>query len=200
MREDDDRNYQLNAHDALIIVDVQNDFLPGGALAVRHGDAVIEPLNQMIEWFKAKDCPIIATRDWHPQDHCSFKAQGGPWPVHCVAESKGAQFPKELRLPKTAWIISKATAPSPDAYSGFQGTDLAERLKAHKIKRVWVGGLATDYCVRQTVLDALKAGLDAMLLFEAVRAVNLKPGDGNQAIDEMEEAGAICVTLAEVAP
>jgi len=176
--------------DALLIVDLQNDFLPGGALGVRDGDAVIAPLNAAIDAFAAAKRPIYATRDWHTPDHCSFKAQGGPWPPHCVADTPGARFASALRLPASADVISKATAQAVDAYSGFQGTDLAARLAADGVERVYVGGLATDYCVLNTVLDARAAGLEVVVLEDAVRAVNVAPEDGAEAIERMQAAGA----------
>lgn len=180
----------LQSSDTLIIVDVQNDFLPGGALAVAHGDEVIPVLNQYIARFSAKALPIFATRDWHPAHHCSFKLQGGPWPPHCVAETAGAAFARELRLPDNAIIVSKATRVDQDAYSGFVGTDLAERLRALKVARVFVGGLATDYCVLNTVLDARKNNFATVLLSDAIRAVNVQPDDGVRAIEKMLNADA----------
>ncbi len=176
--------------DALIVVDVQNDFLPGGALGVGEGDAVIEPLNAAIGAFVAAGRPIYATRDWHPSDHCSFEAQGGPWPPHCVAGTPGAELASALHLPDTAAVVSKATTPGADAYSGFQGTDLESRLAARGVERVFVGGLATDYCVLGTVLDARAAGVEVVVLETAVRAVNVDPGDGRKALERMRAAGA----------
>ncbi len=178
------------AGDALVVVDVQNDFLPGGALAVPDGDAVIPVLNAWIGRFRAEGLPVFATRDWHPPDHCSFAAQGGPWPPHCVAESPGAGFAAGLALPADAILISKATRPEAEALSGFSGTDLADRLRALGVGRVFVGGLATDYCVRETVLDAIAAGFAVVVLTEAVRAVDVHRGDGARALDEMRRAGA----------
>ncbi len=189
---------RLEAGDALVIVDVQNDFLPGGHLAVPEGDAVIAPLNAYIERFAQQERPIVATRDWHPADHCSFREQGGPWPPHCVAGTPGAEFAAALRLPASAWIVSKATQPDQEAYSGFEGTDLAERLRQAGVRRLFVGGLATDYCVKNTVLDALREGFAVFLLRDAIRAVNVNPGDGERAIDEMTAAGAIPITLADL--
>ncbi|GIX26938.1 MAG: bifunctional pyrazinamidase/nicotinamidase [Burkholderiales bacterium] len=185
--------------DALIVVDVQNDFLPGGALAVPQGDQVIEPLNRAAVLFEAKGLPVFATRDWHPENHCSFKAQGGPWPPHCVAGTRGAEFAPGLRLPASAVVISKATTPERDAYSGFQGTELAELLRRRGVKRVVVGGLATDYCVLNTVKDALTQGFQVLLLTDAIRAVDVKPGDGEAARTEMERAGAVPITVADLA-
>jgi len=186
--------------DALLIVDVQNDFLPGGSLAVAEGDRVVNVLNDYIAVFSEQDLPIYATRDWHTPDHCSFKAQGGPWPPHCVAGSAGAEFPPGLRLPSArVTIISKGTQQDKDAYSGFEDTDLTERLRASSVQRLFIGGLATDYCVLNTVRDALRAGFTVALLTEASRAVNVQPDDGAKATAEMCERGAIPVTLAEVA-
>lgn len=176
--------------DALVIVDVQNDFLPGGALAVPHGDAVIEPLNRWIARFSAAGRPIVATRDWHPPNHCSFQAQGGPWPPHCIAGTPGAAFAADLQLPDSAIIISKAIAPQAEAYSGFAGTDLDGRLRTLGVRRLYVGGLATDYCVKNTVLDARRLGYEVIVLAQAIRAVDVEPGDGERALAEMQAAGA----------
>ncbi len=185
----------VSAGDALIVVDVQNDFLPGGSLAVPDGDAVVPVLNRYLAEFSARELPVYATRDWHPENHCSFKAQGGPWPPHCVAESPGAQFAALLRFPSGTLVISKATQPDKDAYSGFEGTDLDARLRARKIKRLFIGGLATDYCVLNTVRDALSLGHEVCLLIDAIRAVNVRPDDGRKAEAEMQRLGAIPLTL-----
>ena len=182
---------EIQKDDALIVVDVQNDFLPGGALAVNEGDAVIPVINEYIRIFTANELPVFATRDWHPARHSSFVDYGGPWPSHCVADSPGAQFAVDLVLPDDVTIVHKGTDPDKDAYSGFQDTDLARQLHAHGIKRVLVGGLATDYCVLNTVTDALKEGFDVVLLTGAIRAVNLDPGDGNRAIEQMLARGAV---------
>ena len=131
--------------DALLIVDVQNDFLPGGSLAVARAEEVIAPLNGYLALFARLALPVFATRDWHPVRHCSFREQGGPWPQHCVAGSPGARFAQALRLPESAIVVDKATRPDADAYSGFAGTELAERLQALGVRRLLVGGLATDY-------------------------------------------------------
>ena len=181
---------RLRPGDALLIVDVQNDFLPEGALPVPDGDRVIGPLNRYIERFTEVGLPVFATRDWHPPDHCSFQAQGGPWPPHCIAGTTGAQFPSDLKLPSTATIVSKGTRPDEEAYSGFKGTSLENLLRKAGVDRLFVGGLATDYCVRNTVLDALERGFDVFLLVDAVRAVDVHPGDGQRAVREMLERGA----------
>jgi len=183
--------HDLHRDDALLIVDVQNDFLPGGSLAVPEGDAVVGPLNHTIAVFHAAGLPIFASRDHHPPDHCSFLSQGGAWPVHCVAGSRGAAFADDLHLPAEAVVVSKATAAGRDAYSAFDGTDLAYRLHAAGVVRLFVGGLATDYCVKATVLDALTAGLGVVLLTDGIRAVELRPGDGTRAIEAMRRAGAV---------
>jgi nicotinamidase/pyrazinamidase len=182
--------------DALIVIDVQRDFLPGGALAVPEGNAVIAPLNRCISAFGSRQLPIFATRDWHPPNHCSFRAQGGPWPPHCVAGSPGAQFGAELALPATGRVISKAMGSDADAYSGFEGTDLAQQLRSLGCKRIFLGGLATDYCVRATALDARAAAFEVLVLEDAVRAVEVKPGDGMRALSELVSRG---VRLASVA-
>lgn len=189
----------LQAGDALIMVDVQLDFLPGGSLAVPHGDEVVPALNRYIAVFRGLTFPIVATRDWHPPDHCSFKAQGGPWPPHCVAGSAGAHFATLLDLPCEAHIVSKATSRDRDAYSGFEGTGLDDWLRRAGASRVFVGGLATDYCVLNTVRDALRFGYATFLLLDAVRAVDVAAGDGARAIDEMRRLGAMAIEYGQVA-
>ncbi|HWW70509.1 MAG TPA: isochorismatase family protein [Duganella sp.] len=186
--------------DALLIVDVQNDFLPGGSLAVPAGDAILPALNAAIAVFTKQALPIIATRDWHPVNHCSFKSQGGQWPAHCVAGSEGAAFGAGLRIPNTTMVVSKATEPGADAYSGFDGTSLATRLGSMEVKRLFVGGLATDYCVLETVCDALKLGLGVVLLLDAIRPVDLRAGDGKAAIEKMAALGAVAVTSRDIGP
>lgn len=180
---------ELEPGDALIIVDVQNDFLPGGSLGVPHGDEVIEPLNRCARLFAQHRLPVFATRDWHPPDHCSFAPQGGPWPPHCIQGTPGAEFARRLELPAGTHIISKAQRAEADAYSGFEGTSLAAQLREAGCRRVFVGGLATDYCVRATALDARAAGLRVTVLLDAVRAVEVKPGDGERALAQMQRAG-----------
>ena len=175
---------------ALIIVDVQNDFCKGGALAVADGNSVIEPINKLVRFFEEKEYPIVFTRDWHPVRHSSFSENGGLWPCHCVADTDGACFHEKLIVPDHAIIISKAIGTHVDAYSGFDSTDLEERLRSLKVESVVVAGLATDYCVKNTVLDALKAGFDTAVILDGIRAVNVAPGDGERAVEEMRRAGA----------
>ena len=176
--------------DALIVVDVQNDFLPGGALPVTGGDQVIEPVNRSLLEFARRQLPVFATRDWHPRGHCSFREQGGPWPAHCIAGTYGASFPSQLHLPAGVHVVSKATRLEADAYSGFEGTDLAQQLRQLGCTRVFVGGLATDYCVRATVVDGRAAGFAVVVLTDAIRAVEARPGDGERALAEMRACGA----------
>lgn len=189
---------QLKDNDALIVVDIQNDFLPGGSLAVPDGDAVVPLLNEYIRHFTARGLTVYATRDWHPENHCSFEQQGGPWPPHCIAGTKGAEFSDDLKLPADAIVISKATRQEKDAYSGFEGTDLAERCRAAGQDRLFIGGLATDYCVLNTVLDALAEGFRVCLLIDAVRAVDVEVGDGERAIADMCQRGAEPVTIDQI--
>jgi nicotinamidase/pyrazinamidase len=176
--------------DALVIVDVQRDFLPGGALAVPGGDRVIAPLNRCAAHFAALGLPVVASRDWHPADHCSFAAQGGPWPPHCVAGTSGAAFAETLRLPPATETISKATTAERDAYSAFGGTPLEAWLRERGVRRLFVGGLATDYCVLQTVGDARERGFEVVVVEDAIAAVDVQPSDGPRAIGEMRSAGA----------
>ena len=180
----------------MLAVDVQRDFLPGGSLAVREGDAVVPVLNRYIRHFVREDLPVVATRDWHPPDHCSFEAQGGPWPPHCVRDTRGAEFAPGLALPEDVLIVSKATHSDADAYSAFDGTGLATLLRAQSIGRLFVGGFATDYCFLATVTDGLDAGFDVVLLRDAVRAVGINPGDEKKALDRMRAAGATFIDLA----
>lgn len=190
---------QLSSTDALLIVDVQNDFLPGGNLPVPAGDQVIPVLNRYIAVFVRHSLPIVATRDWHPARHCSFRPQGGIWPQHCIAGSKGAALAARLALPPSAVIVSKATTVDNDAYSGFEGTELATLLHASGSERVFVGGLATDYCVLNTVKDALSQGFKVALLLDAIRAVDVRAGDGQAAIAQMIERGARPLQFADLA-
>ena len=174
---------------ALIVVDVQNDFCPGGALAVARGDEVVAPLNRLIGEFLARGETVVKSRDWHPPRTKHFKAYGGTWPVHCVRDTHGAAFHDGLVDDPRILVVSKGTGDE-DNYSAFDGTDLASLLRQRGVTEVWVGGLATDYCVKQTVLDALGEGFRVKAVTDAMRAVNLKPADDERAIAEMRAAGA----------
>lgn len=187
---------------ALLIVDVQNDFCPGGALAVREGDAVIAPLNRAAEAIAKRGGLVLASRDWHPAETKHFAAFGGKWPLHCVQGTHGAAFHPDLKLPDGAIIISKGTGSEDDGYSAFEGraengNTLHEILQAHGVQRLLVGGLATDYCVRASALDALKHGYEVIVLADAIRGVNLQPDDSARALQEMQTAGARLMTTAD---
>lgn len=184
----------LGGGDALLIVDPQVDFLPGGSLGVPQGDAVLAPINRLIDLYHAHALPVYVSRDWHPSLHCSFADQGGPWPVHCVAGSDGARFAEGLHLDDVV-VVSKATTVDVDAYSAFNGTGLADTLREGGIRRLVVCGLATDYCVLNTVIDALAAGFEVLLATEAIRAVDVNTGDGERALARMLDAGAMPVQL-----
>jgi nicotinamidase/pyrazinamidase len=188
---------------ALLIVDVQNDFCPGGALAVPEGDKIIPILNKYIETFLKNKLPIFASRDWHPRQTKHFKQFGGLWPEHCVQNTRGAEFHPKLKLTKEAIILSKGMDPREDSYSAFQaadnnGTDFLNLLRSSGIKELFVGGLATDYCVKWTVLDALKSGLEVKLLTDVIRGVDLKPKDSEEAIAEMVSQGARKINFEEL--
>jgi nicotinamidase/pyrazinamidase len=191
MDRTDAHGMRPGAGDALVVVDVQNDFLPDGSLAVPGGDAVVPVLNRYIDDFVRARLPIFATRDWHPADHCSFRARGGPWPPHCVQGSDGARFAAGLALPPSTVIVSKDTERDRSTYSAFQGGDLDTPLRERGVRRVFVGGLATDYCVLNTVKDALARGYETVLLTDAIRPVEVESGDGTRAEDEMIRLGAV---------
>lgn len=180
--------------DALIVVDVQNDFVTG-SLAVPDGAAVVSPINRAAALFAERGLPVAATRDWHPPDHCSFRDQGGPWPPHCVAGTEGAGYVPALRLPMDVLHVFKATTSAVDAYSGFEGTRLRNDLERRGVRRLFVGGLATDYCVLNTVRDAAAAGFEVVVLADAIRPVEVQPGDGARAEASMREAGASFTTV-----
>lgn len=175
----------IGAHDALIVVDIQNDFLPGGSLAVRDGDRVIAPINSLMPKFPA----VFATRDWHPQDHQFFNRFGGPWPDHCIAGTSGAAFDDRLARGDVDIIISKGVDPQTDGYSGFAATELEANLRDRGVERVFVCGLATDYCVKATALDAKRAGFETFVISDAIAAVNVRPGDEDAALGELRAAG-----------
>src|SRR5215216_42893 len=180
---------ETNPKQALIVVDVQNDFCPGGTLAVSHGDEVVEPLNRQIEKFLERGEPVYKSRDWHPPVTRHFADYGGTWPVHCVQNTRGAEFHRDLLDDPRVRVVSKGLGDE-DSYSAFDGTTLAEDLRRRGVREVWVGGLATDYCVKNTVLDALREGFRVRALSDAMRAVDLQPGDGERALEEMRAAGA----------
>lgn len=191
--------------DALIVVDLQNDFCPGGALAVPDGDQVVPVLNEYLARAAAAGLPLYASRDWHPTETVHFAQYGGIWPVHCVRDTPGAAFHPQLRLPPSTAIISKGTSARDEGYSGFEGhledgRLLAQALREAGVTRLYVGGLATDYCVRATVLGARAAGFDAVYLRDASRPVELQTGDGARAEQEMLAAGAHETTLADFRP
>ncbi len=185
----------IRQRDALIVTDMQIDFLPGGALAISEGDKIIPLLNQYVEKFVEAKAKVFATRDWHPPNHMSFKSQGGPWPPHCIQGTRGADFHPNLKLPRDVEVISKATDPKKEAYSAFEGTDLEERLRESKVERVFIGGLATDYCVRSTALDALKLGFETFVLIDATRGIDETRGDVTRAIEEIKSKGAKLTTF-----
>lgn len=190
---------QLESGDALIVVDMQVDFLPGGALAVPRGDEVIEPVNRLMALFRRQGLPVYASRDWHPEHHVSFAARGGPWPPHCVAGTHGASFSDRLDFPPDTVVVSKADTADADAYSAFNGTGLAETLRARGVRRVVVCGLATDYCVLNTANDARAHGFEVLVVPDAMRAVDVQAGDGERAIADMVARGARSVALDELA-
>jgi len=188
---------------ALLIVDVQNDFCPGGALGIKDGDKIIPAINKYIKIFVAKKLPIFATRDWHPKKTAHFKKFGGVWPVHCVQGTKGAQFHPRLKLPKDAILVYKGMDPKKDSYSAFQAEDangmsLPNLLKILGIKELYIAGLATDYCVKFTMYDAISKGFKVKILLDAVKGVNLKLHDSEEAIKEMVKMGAKKITLKDM--
>ena len=188
----------ISFHDALVVIDVQNDFCPGGALPVPEGERVVPALNRYIERFVASGSRIFATRDWHPPNHLSFKERGGIWPRHCVKGTPGASLHAGLGLPPGCEIVSKGSDPDQEAYSAFQGTGLAKRLRDTGVRRLFVGGLATDFCVKETVLDARKEGMEVFFLEDASRGVGVSPGDVSDAIVRMREAGARTISFSDL--
>jgi nicotinamidase/pyrazinamidase len=185
-----EKRYSLSKNDALIVTDIQNDFLSGGALPVPEGNKIIPILNEYIRLFTTMHAKIYATRDWHPPNHMSFQAQGGPWPAHCIQDTEGAKFHPDLNLPADVTVISKAMAPNRENYSSFDDTVLVDDLRINGIARLFVGGLATDYCVKNTVLDGLAFGFEVVLLSDAARGINVKLGDVEKAVEAMTLRGA----------
>ena len=189
---------QPDRESALLLVDLQNDFFPDGAMGVDEADTLLPTINTYIQFFSSNRFPILATRDWHAPEHCSFKEQNGQWPVHCVQGSRGAQLHAQLVMPPGTMVISKGTNPKKDAYSGFDGTSLADRLEDLGVKTIFVLGLATDHCVKRTVLDGVNLGLRVVLLEDATRGVNLQPQDSQNALQEMVTAGAVRATVEDL--
>lgn len=189
---------------ALLIVDVQNDFCPGGALGIKGGDKIIPAINKYIKIFSSKGLPILTSRDWHPKKTVHFRKFGGAWPIHCIQDTKGAAFHPNLRLPKEVILVYKGTDPKNDSYSAFQaqdqnGTGLPALLKALAIKELYIGGLATDYCVKFTACDAIRQGFKVKILLDAIKGVNLKDNDSEEAIRQMLREGAKTITLEKLA-
>jgi len=180
--------------DALLIIDFQNDFCPGGALAVEGGDEIAEPIGRLAPHFDN----LFATRDWHPPDHASFETEGGPWPVHCVQGTPGAELHASISDLDLEAIVDVGRERDDQGYSGFEKSKLAELLRERGVERVAVCGLATDYCVRASTIDATREGFDVTLVEDAVRAVEVEPGDGLRAIEEMNQAGAKVATSDEL--
>lgn len=185
---------EIRPDDALVVVDPQNDFLPGGSLPVAEGNRIFEPVNRIAPLFAF----VVATRDWHPPDHRYFADRGGPWPYHCLQDTAGAEFSAELEIAHVHEIVSKGTDPHTDGYSGFAGTELAHMLRRRDVKRVFVCGLATDYCVKATAIEALEHGFETVVLADAIAAVKLRPEDEEQALEAMRQAGAHIVTSGEI--
>jgi nicotinamidase/pyrazinamidase len=185
----------LSTSDALLIADIQNDFMPGGALGIRGCEEILPVLENYIRRFHVRSLPIFLTRDWHPSDHCSFVPQGGVWPVHCVAGASGSLPPPSFPTPDSAVIICKATDRNQEAYSAFQHTSLDRQLRDLCVRRLFIGGLATDYCVLNSVKDARTRGYDVCLLMDGIRPVDLRPDDGRRAVEEMIGLGAAPIRL-----
>ena len=181
--------------DALMAIDVQNDFCPGGALPVPQGGQVVPALNQ---WLAVKGLLAVATRDWHPTNHSSFKRHGGPWPDHCVQGSPGAELHPDLDTDAIDVVISTGTAPEADGYSGFDNPELLEVLQRQAVKRLWMGGLATEYCVKATVLAGRRNGFEVFVMEDAIRGIEAAPGDCEKARKEMEDAGAVFVRSEDI--
>lgn len=184
--------------DALLLVDVQYDFLPGGAMGIPGSDAILPVLNRCIDLFVGRDLPVLATRDWHPPNHSSFQEQGGPWPVHCVANSEGAAISSELNIPPSTTIVDKGQAVEAPGYSGFENTGLVQILRSKGVHRLFVGGLALDYCVHATSMDALKEDFAVCLIRDATRPVEAEPGDGERAERELADRGAVIVDSQQI--
>jgi nicotinamidase/pyrazinamidase len=181
---------------ALLIIDFQNDFTSGGALAVPGGDEIAEPVKRLADQFDH----VFATRDWHPPDHASFATEGGPWPVHCVQGTHGAELHPTMRDAEVDAIVDVGVERDDEGYSGFEKSKLADLLHEAGVDEVAVVGLATDYCVRASAIDACREGFDTTVVTDAIRAVEVNPGDGERALEDMERAGAKLATSRELSP
>jgi nicotinamidase/pyrazinamidase len=181
---------------ALLIIDFQNDFTSGGALEVPGGDEIAEPVKRLAGEFEH----VLATRDWHPPDHASFETEGGPWPVHCVQGTHGAELHPAMQDIELDAIVDVGVEPEDEGYSGFEKSKLANLLRERGVQEVAVVGLATDYCVRASAIDACREGFDTTVVTDAIRAVEVHPGDGERALEDMREAGARLATSGELAP
>jgi nicotinamidase/pyrazinamidase len=179
---------------ALLIIDFQNDFTSGGALEVPEGDEIAEPVKRLADHFDV----VAATRDWHPPDHASFQAEGGPWPVHCVRGTHGAEFHPAMEGIQLDDVVDVGQGRDDEGYSGFENSDLARILRDHEVHEVYVCGLATDYCVRASAIDACREGFDVTVVEDAVRGVEVSPGDSERALQNMREAGAQIASSDEV--
>lgn len=194
---------KMKGKKALLVVDVQNDFCPGGALGVPEGDKIIPKINQYVKIFERKKLPIFVSRDWHPIQTSHFKDFGGVWPLHCVHNSRGAALNQKLKVPKSAIFLYKGMDPNKDAYSVFhaeddKGMSFSRLLNLMKINEVYIAGLATDYCVKFTALDALKLKFKVKILTDAIKGVDLKPGDSEKAVKEIVKKGAKKITLKSI--
>lgn len=180
--------------DALLIIDFQNDFTPGGALAVEGGDEIAAPIRSLAPHFDV----VVATRDWHPPDHASFDTEGGPWPVHCVQGTRGAELYPAMEEVEVDFVVDVGRKREDEGYSGFENSDLAAKLRERDVRRVAVCGLATDYCVRASAIDACREGFDVTVVEDAIRPVEVEPGDGERALEQMKDAGAAIATSDEL--
>ncbi len=182
--------------DALIIVDMQNDFMPGGALPVENATTIIPTINRYIKVFEDSNAVIVATRDWHPPNHISFNIRGGPWPPHCIQNTKGAEFHPLLQLPSNTVVVSKAVDEDKEAYSGFDSTELASILSDRGVKRVFICGVATEYCVRATAIDAIRLGFQTYILIDAIKGINRMKSE--KTINELLDYGAIMLEVGDL--
>lgn len=189
---------RITQFDALIVVDMQRDFMPGGTLPVPEADTIIPTINEYIQIFKNRGGTIVATRDWHPTNHISFTTRGGPWPPHCIQGTSGAEFHPDLTLPENTIIVSKATEPDKEAYSGFDGTNLNDVLRERGVNRIFVCGVATNYCVKATAIDGVKLGYTVIVLLDAIRGIDIPPGSVDRALNEMLDMGIILATQHDI--